>query len=92
MADTMSVRDVRAHLAAVLARAEAGDATVVTRGSTPVAAIVPMDAFNALEDAADELLAREAAQVLDAEGDGPTYTMSEIVADILGETPQGNAA
>lgn len=92
MADSMSVRELRAHLATALSRAEAGDATLVTRGGTPVAAIVSMDAFNALEDAADELLAREAAEVLEAEGDGPTYTMSEIVADILGETRRGHAA
>jgi len=39
--------------------------------------------FNALEDAADELLAREAEAVL-AEG-GPTVTMAELLADLFTE-------
>lgn len=43
--------------------------------------------FNALEDAADELLAREAEAVL-AEG-GPTVTMAELLADLFIERDAG---
>ena len=49
----MSVRDVRAHLAEVLTRAENGSPTVIMRNGEPVAAVVPIEDFNVLEDAID---------------------------------------
>lgn len=55
----------------------------------PVAALVPIADFNALEEAADELLAREAEAVL-AEG-GPTVTMAELLADLFSERGDGAA-
>ncbi|MEU4728260.1 hypothetical protein [Streptomyces sp. NPDC023588] len=45
--------------------------------------------FNALEEAADELLAREAQAVL-AEG-GPTVSMAELLADLFSERGEGAA-
>ncbi|MEU5810906.1 prevent-host-death protein [Streptomyces sp. NPDC047718] len=45
--------------------------------------------FNALEEAADELLAREAEAVL-ADG-GPTVTMAELLADLFSERGDGAA-
>lgn len=84
---TVSVRDARAHLTQILDRAAQGGATVITRGGTPVAAVVSMGDYNALEDAIDGHLARQAER-LAATGDGqPRYTMSEIVADIFDEQP-----
>ncbi|MGR6972756.1 hypothetical protein ACU639_24735 [Streptomyces cynarae] len=57
----------------------------------PVAAIVPMEEFEALEEAADELLARKALQTLAEEGDGPRATLAQVLADIFG-TPKPDVA
>ncbi|MFF2846648.1 type II toxin-antitoxin system Phd/YefM family antitoxin [Streptomyces sp. NPDC058001] len=79
----VTVREARAHLADHINRAEQGTATVITRNGEPVAALVPIADFDALEEAADELLAREAEAVL-ADG-GPTVTMAELLADLFTE-------
>ncbi|MFD7922324.1 type II toxin-antitoxin system Phd/YefM family antitoxin [Streptomyces sp. NPDC059740] len=80
---TVTVREARAHLAEHINRAEQGTPTVITRNGTPVAAVVPIADFEALEEAADVLLAREAEAVL-AEG-GPTVSMAELLADLFTE-------
>ncbi|MFI9816277.1 type II toxin-antitoxin system Phd/YefM family antitoxin [Saccharothrix variisporea] len=85
--DAVTVREARAHLADHINRAEHGDSTVITRNGVPVAALVPIADFNALEEAADELLAREAEAVL-AEG-GPTVTMAELLADLFEDRGEG---
>ncbi|MFF4329592.1 type II toxin-antitoxin system Phd/YefM family antitoxin [Streptomyces sp. NPDC001591] len=87
--NAVTVREARAHLADHINRAEQGTATVITRNGAPVAALVPIADFNALEEAADELLAREAEAVL-AEG-GPTVTMAELPADLFSERGDGAA-
>ncbi|ELP62258.1 hypothetical protein STRTUCAR8_04752 [Streptomyces turgidiscabies Car8] len=46
--------------------------------------------FNALEDAADELLAREAETVV-AEG-GATVTMAELLADLFAQDVAGSGS
>ncbi|MEU7041405.1 type II toxin-antitoxin system Phd/YefM family antitoxin [Streptomyces varsoviensis] len=81
--NTVTVREARAHLADHINRAEEGTPTVITRNGEPVAAVVPIADFNALEEAADVLLAREAEAVL-AEG-GPTVSMAELLADLFAE-------
>ncbi|WP_282701962.1 type II toxin-antitoxin system Phd/YefM family antitoxin [Streptomyces sp. CC219B] len=81
MSDSLSIREARAGFASILSKAEAGEATVITRNGTPVAALVPMPDYDALEEAADELLAREALQHLDE----PTATMAEVLADLFKE-------
>jgi prevent-host-death family protein len=86
----MSVRDARAHFADVITSAENGTPTVITRAGRPVAAVVPMEDFEALEDAVDRYFARQAEQAL-AEDDGRTYSMSEVVAEIFGERQAGAA-
>ncbi|MCX5169504.1 type II toxin-antitoxin system Phd/YefM family antitoxin [Streptomyces antibioticus] len=80
---TVTVREARAHLAEHINRAEEGTPTVITRNGAPVAAVVPIADFEALEEAADVLLAREAEAVL-AEG-GPTVSMAELLADLFSE-------
>ncbi|MFI2201728.1 hypothetical protein ACH47Z_13325 [Streptomyces sp. NPDC020192] len=40
--------------------------------------------YNALEDAADELLAREALRVLEEERDAPRASLADVLADIFG--------
>jgi prevent-host-death family protein len=88
----MSVRDVRARLADVLARAQNGSPTVITRNGEPVAAVVPLEDFNVLEDAIDRYFSREADRDLAENPEAPTYSMSEVVAVIFGEdTGQGTA-
>jgi prevent-host-death family protein len=80
---SVTVREARAHLADHINRAEAGIPTVITRNGAPVAAVVPITDFEALEEAADVMLAREAEAVL-AEN-GPTLTMAELLADLFTE-------
>lgn len=87
--NTVTVREARAHLADHINRAEEGTPTVITRNGEPVAAVVPIADFNALEEAADILLAREAEAVL-AQGD-PTVTMAELLADLFTEHTEGAA-
>ena len=60
---------------------------MITRNGAPVAALVPIADFNALEDAADEMLAREAEAVLAERG--PTVTMGELLADLFTECGAG---
>ncbi|MET9098163.1 type II toxin-antitoxin system Phd/YefM family antitoxin [Streptomyces antibioticus] len=84
---TVTVREARAHLAEHINRAEEGTPTVITRNGAPVAAVVPIADFEALEEAADVLLAREAEAVL-AEGE-PTVSMAELLADLFSERGEG---
>ncbi|MFE9612624.1 type II toxin-antitoxin system Phd/YefM family antitoxin [Streptomyces sp. NPDC006012] len=81
--NSVTVREARAHLADHINRAEEGTPTVITRNGAPVAAVVPIADFEALEAAADVMLAREAEAVL-AQG-GPTVTMAELLADLFTE-------
>lgn len=86
--NTATVREARAHLAEHIHRAEHGDPTVITRNGAPVAAVVPIADFEALEEAADLMLAREAEAVL-AEG-GPTVSMAELLADLFSQRDEGS--
>jgi prevent-host-death family protein len=88
----MNVRDVRAHFAEVLTRAQNGSPTVIMRNGEPVAAVVPIEDFNVLEDAIDRYFAHEADRDLTENPDAPTCSMSEVVAAIFEEdTGQGAA-
>ena len=77
----LSVRDARAHFA-----------EVITRNGQAVAAVVPIEDFDALEDAIDRYFAREADRDLAENPDAPTYSMSEVVAAIFEEEPGKGAA
>jgi prevent-host-death family protein len=88
----LSVRDARAHFADVITRAQDGTPTVITRNGQAVAAVVPIEDFNALEDAIDRYFAREADRDLAEDPDAPTYSMSEVVAAIFEEEPGTGAA
>ncbi|MGW1897576.1 type II toxin-antitoxin system Phd/YefM family antitoxin [Streptomyces hirsutus] len=87
--NTVTVREARAHLAEHINRAEEGTPTVITRNGAPVAAVVPIADFEALEEATDVILAREAEAVL-ADG-GPTVSMAELLADLFSERGEGSA-
>ena len=76
----------------MITRAQNGSPTVITRNGQPVAAVVPIEEFNVLEDAVDRYFSREADRDLAANPDAPTYSMSEVVAAIFEEdTGQGAA-
>jgi prevent-host-death family protein len=83
----LSVRDARAHFAEVITRAQNGTPTVVTRNGQAVAAVVPIEDFNALEDAIDQYFSREADRDLAENPDSPTYSMAEAIAAVFGEEP-----
>jgi prevent-host-death family protein len=88
----MSARDARAHFAEVIARAQDGTPTIITRNGRPVAAVVPIEDFNAIEEAIDRHFAREADRDLAENPDAPTFSMSEVVAAIFEERPGQGAA
>jgi prevent-host-death family protein len=88
----MSVRDARAHFAGVITRAQNGSPTVITRNGEPVAAVVPIEDFNALEEAIDRYFSREADRELAENPDALTYSMSEVVAAIFEEDAGRGAA
>ncbi|MEW1827568.1 type II toxin-antitoxin system Phd/YefM family antitoxin [Streptomyces sp. NPDC088196] len=88
MSEAMNVREARAGLSGIVSKAEAGEATVITRNGTPVAALVPLSDYDALEEAADELLAREARRHLDE----PTVSMAEVLANLFSEDSGPGAA
>ncbi len=88
----MNVRDVRAHLAEVITRAQNGSPTVITRNGEAVAAVVPIEDFNVLEDAIDRYFSREADRDLAENPDAPTCSMSEAVAAIFEEGAGQGAA
>jgi prevent-host-death family protein len=83
----LSVRDARAHFAELITRAQGGTPTIITRNGQPVAAVVPIEDFNVLEDAIDRYFAREADRDLAENPGAPTYSMSEVVAAIFEEEP-----
>lgn len=87
-----SVRDARAHFAEVISRAEHGTPTIVTRNGRAVAAVVPIEDFNALEDAIDRHFAQEADRDLAENPDSRTYSMSEVIAEIFDEMPGKGSA
>ena len=83
----LSVRDARARFAEVIDRAQVGTPTIVTRNGKAVAAVVPIEDFNALEDAIDRYFSREADRDLADNPGAATYSMSEVVAAIFDEEP-----
>jgi prevent-host-death family protein len=88
----MNARDVRAHFAEVITRAQNGSPTVIMRNGEPVAAVVPIEDFNVLEDAIDRYFSREADRDLAESPDARTFSMSEVVAAIFEEGTDRGAA
>lgn len=94
--DTLSVRDFRAHLAAVIRAAEEdGHVTTVTRDGKPVGAFVPMFMLEKLEEWEDEQLARRALEAQANDNGQPGVSLTEMYAIILdepGRPGRGDAA
>jgi prevent-host-death family protein len=85
MSESITVRDARMHLADLITSAQSGTPTVITRNGTPAAVLVSMADYQALEDAADIVLAREAADALRNEGGGRRYSLAEVIADVFAD-------
>ena len=83
----LSARDARARFAEVVSRAEGGTPTVITRNGRAIAAVVPIEDYNALEDAIDRYLARQADRDLADNPNAPAYSMSQVAAAIFEEQP-----
>ncbi|WP_194826286.1 type II toxin-antitoxin system Phd/YefM family antitoxin [Nocardia sp. XZ_19_231] len=79
--DEISTRELRANLAKYIDAAEAGEQVIILRDGTPAAALVPLSVVEAVDDAEDALLAREAAARL-VDGSA-TVSMAEVLADIF---------
>lgn len=77
----ISIRELRANLAAHVREAESGEQVIILRDGAPAAALVPLSMVEAFDAAEDELLAREAAVRLAA--DERTFTMAEVLADLF---------
>ena len=88
----LSVRDARAHFANVITHAQDGSPTVITRNGEPVAAVVPIEDFNALEDAIDRYFSAEADRDMAENPDARTYSMAEVIAAIFDEEAGQGAA
>lgn len=79
MSENVTVRAARARLSEVVDKAEAGEVTVLTRKGKRVAALVPIEVLDTLDEASDELAAREAEQ----HRDDPTVSMAELLTDLF---------
>ncbi|MGF6886607.1 prevent-host-death family protein [Nocardia sp. GAS34] len=87
--DSISIRQLRASLAAVIDKAVAGESTTVTRDGQPVAAIIPMYMLEKLEQWEDEQLTRMADE---AEREpGERISLTEMMAEVLDEPKHGAA-
>ncbi|MGW5878615.1 type II toxin-antitoxin system Phd/YefM family antitoxin [Nocardiopsis terrae] len=84
-----SIRDARAHLSELITKAQHGAPTVLTRNGSPAAAIVPIEDLEALEDAMDAYLARQAD--LEEGEAGPAVGMAGMAAEVFDES-RGSAA
>jgi PHD/YefM family antitoxin component YafN of YafNO toxin-antitoxin module len=58
---------------------------VITRNAKPAAVLVSIADYQALEDAADIILAREAVAALRNEGEGQRHSLAEVIADVFAE-------
>ncbi|MCP2276573.1 type II toxin-antitoxin system Phd/YefM family antitoxin [Nocardia amikacinitolerans] len=82
----ISIRELRANLAAHIREAESGEQVIILRDGAPAAALVPLSMVETFDAAEDELLAREARDRLAA--NEPTVTMAEVLADLFTEDPE----
>lgn len=79
--DEISTRELRANLAKYLDAAEAGEQVIILRDGNPAAALVPLSVVEAVDEAEDAMLAREAAARLADSNE--TVSMAEVLADIF---------
>lgn len=79
--DELSAAEVRSTFAAVVGRAEhAGHTTYITHRGRRVAAVVPVDVAEYLEELEDEHLSKLAAESLD--DPEPSLPLSEVIREM----------
>ena len=84
--DEIPVSELRAHLADVLNEATyAGKRTFVTRAGKRIAAIIPADEADMLEEAEDAYLMQLADQAEAAQGGKPYKPLSQVLAEYAEE-------
>ena len=85
-ANEIPVTELRAHLADVLNEATySGTRTFITRAGKRIAAIVPADEADLLEDAEDAYLMQLSKQARANQGDKPYKPLSEVLAEYAEE-------
>jgi prevent-host-death family protein len=57
MTATVKIAEMKAHLSELVAKAEAGEEIVISRGNRPVARLVPLEAKEQARAALEEMLA-----------------------------------
>jgi prevent-host-death family protein len=57
MPATVKIAELKAHLSEMVAKAEAGEEVVITRGNRPVARLAPLDETERARAALEEMLA-----------------------------------
>jgi prevent-host-death family protein len=87
MAKTVPVRELRAHLGALLSDvADRRDHVLVTRNGKPAAALVPIDEYDALEETAEILSDSETLAAIDAGlrefSRGESITLDELRTEL----------
>lgn len=85
-ANEIPVTELRAHLADVLNEATfSGTRTFITRAGKRIAAIVPADEADMLEQAEDAYLMQLADQAKSNQGDRPYKPLSQVLAEYAEE-------
>ncbi|THV21253.1 type II toxin-antitoxin system Phd/YefM family antitoxin [Glycomyces paridis] len=88
----ISVGELRIHLADVLNEvAYTGARTVITRAGKRIAAVVPIDEADMLEEAEDAYLNLLADQSEEAQGGKPRKTLAEVLAEYAEDFGEGKA-
>ena len=83
----MSVSDLRAHLAEVLNEATySGTRTYITRAGRRIAAVVPVDEAEMIEEAEDAYLMRLADEAEERQGGRPYRPFAELLAELAAES------
>lgn len=78
----ITVSELRAHLAEVLNEANyTGARTFITRAGKRIAAVVPADEADMLEEAEDAYLNRLADEAIAARDGKPRKTLAEVLAE-----------
>ncbi|GAA1405668.1 hypothetical protein GCM10009639_52820 [Kitasatospora putterlickiae] len=76
---TVSIREAREHLAAVVDRAERDEPTVITRRGREVAAVVPMELLREYRRWEEQELVR----LIEERRAESTYSLEEVMAETL---------
>jgi prevent-host-death family protein len=90
--DELAVTAFRDHMAETITEVQHdGRRVYLTKAGRRVAALVPVDEAEMLDELEDEYFARRAEEVLAAQGDKPLKPYSQVLAEVA-EADRGAAA